>query len=58
MEDDPIVAELHKIREQLLEDHGGLQGLVEYIRKVQAQMPARVESLEPKPLVESHRKIS
>ena len=29
MTEDPIVEELHRIREEMLEEHGGLEGLVE-----------------------------
>lgn len=58
MEDDPVVEELHRIRKEMLEEHGGLQGLVKYLREMQSQMPDRVESLEPKRPVEGHRKIS
>lgn len=57
MEDDPIVEELHKIREQMLEEYGGLDGLVEHLRQMQAEMPERVVSLAPKPPAQS-RKVS
>ncbi len=56
--EDPIVEELHKIREEMLAEHGGLEGLVKYLRKIQAEMPERVVSLDPKPPIESRRKIS
>jgi len=58
MENDPIVEELHRIREQMLEEHGGLDGLVEHLRRMQAEMPERVVSLPPKALAQSQRKIS
>lgn len=38
MHDDPIVEEIHKIREQLLVEHGGLDGYVAYLQKMQEQM--------------------
>ena len=58
MSEDPIIDELHKIRESMLEEHGGLEGLVRHLRETQAEMPQRVVSLEPKPPVETKRKIS
>ena len=58
MMEDPIVEELHKIREEMLAEHGGLEGLVRHLREVQAQMPERVITLEPKPPAKTKRKIS
>ena len=58
MVEDPIVEELHKIREEMLAEHGGLEGLVKHLREVQAEMPERVVKLDPKPPIESKRKIS
>lgn len=58
MVEDPIVEELHRIREEMLAEHGGLEGLVKHLREVQAEMPERVVKLEPKPPIESKRKIS
>lgn len=58
MTEDPIVEELHKIREEMLAEHGGLEGLVKHLRKVQAEMPERVVRLDPKPPIETQRKIS
>jgi hypothetical protein len=58
MTDDPIVEELHKIRQEMLAEYGGLEGLVKHLRKVQEEMPERVVRLEPKPPIETNRKIS
>jgi hypothetical protein len=58
MLEDPIVEELHKIREEMLAEHGGLEGLVKHLREIQAQMPERVVNLDSKPAVVSHRNIS
>jgi hypothetical protein len=58
MVEDTIVEELHKIREEMLAEHGGLDGLVKHLREIQAQMPERVVKLASKPAVVSHRKIS
>ena len=58
MLDDPIVEELHKIREEMLAEYGGLEGLVKHLREVQAEMPERVVKLDPKPPIQAKRKIS
>jgi hypothetical protein len=58
MTEDPIVEELHKIREEMLAEDGGLEGLVRHLRDLQAEMPERVVRLDPKPPVETKRKIS
>lgn len=39
-------------------EHGGLEGLVKQLRKIQAEMPERVVKLDPRPPIESKRKIS
>jgi hypothetical protein len=57
MIEDPIVEELHKIREEMLAEHGGLEGLVEHLRKVQAELPERVVTLDPRTPVETKRKV-
>jgi len=48
MHNDPIVDELHKIREQLLEEHGGLEGYVAHLQKMQEAMKERVVGREPR----------
>lgn len=58
MHDDPIVEEIHKIREQLLKEYGGLDGYVAHLQEVQAQMKDRVVSREPRRPVVTKRKIS
>lgn len=58
MIEDPIVEELHRIRQEMLEEHGGLEGLVKYLQEVQSEMPERVISLPPKPPIATSRKIS
>jgi hypothetical protein len=55
---DPIVEEIHKIREEMLAEYGGLEGLVKHLQELQTQMPDRVVKLEPRPPVETKRKIS
>ena len=58
MTEDPIVEELHRIREEMLEQYGGLEGLVKHLSQMQAEMPDRVVTLEPRPPIETKRKIS
>lgn len=58
MIEDPVVEELHRIREEMLEQYGGLEGLVKHLRKIQSEMPERVVSLPPKSPIETKRKIS
>jgi hypothetical protein len=58
MIEDPIVEELHKIREDMLARHGGLEGLVKHLREVQAEMPERVVTLPPKRPIETNAKAS
>jgi hypothetical protein len=50
MIEDPVVEELHKIREEMLEKYGGLEGWVKHLREVQAEM-GPVVTLDPKPPV-------
>jgi len=56
MFDDPIVEEVHKTRERLLEEHGGIEGFLRHIRLMQEQMKDRIIHLDPKPPAEPVRK--
>jgi len=58
MLEDPIVEELHKIREEILAECGGLEGLVKHLREVQAEMPERAVKLDHKPPIQAKREIS
>jgi hypothetical protein len=58
MVEDPVVEELHRIREEMLEQYGGLEGLVKHLREVQSELPQPAVTLEPKPPVATKRKIS
>jgi hypothetical protein len=58
MNEDPIVEELHKIRERMLEEYGGLEGLVKHLREIQAETPHRVVSRPPKSPIQTRKKIS
>lgn len=48
MIEDPVVEEVHRTRERLLEKHGGMEGFLKHIREVQKQMKDRIVRLEPK----------
>jgi hypothetical protein len=52
MMDDPIVDEVHQTRERLLLEYGGMDGLLRHLREIEAEMPERVVSLEPRQPVE------
>src|SRR5436853_409227 len=48
MANDPIVEELHKIREELLEEYGGLDGYFEHLLEGQELKKDRIASREPR----------
>lgn len=58
MIEDPIVEEIHRTRERLLEEHGGMDGYLEHIRKVQAELPQTVVRLPRRVPIEPPRKTS
>jgi hypothetical protein len=56
MIDDPIVGEVHKTRERLLTDYGGIEGLLKEFRAIEDEMKDRVVRLNPRPPVRTRRK--
>lgn len=48
MPDDPIVEEIHKIRERLLEKYGGFDGYVEHLLQEQEKIKDRLVTLPPR----------
>ena len=58
MVEDPIVEELHKIREKLLEEHGGFEGYFEHLKTLQEELKDRIVTREPRRPVVINRKIS
>jgi hypothetical protein len=58
MPDDPVVEELHRIRENLLREHGGLDGYVAHLREMQIAMKDRVVTRQPRTPSVAKRKVS
>ena len=58
MIEDPIVEEIHKTRERLLEEYGGMEGLLRHLREIESEMKDQVVRLEPRPPIVTRRKIS
>jgi len=58
MADDPIVEEIHKIREELLEEYGGFDGYVKHLKEVQEELKDRLVTREPRPPITTTRKVS
>jgi hypothetical protein len=58
MNDDPVVKEIHEIREQLLEEHSGLEGYFAHLRNMQEKMKYRIVSRQPRPPAVTTSRIS
>ena len=58
MADDPIVEEIHKIREKLLEQYGGFDGYMKHIDELQQELKDRLVTRDPRPPVTTSRKVS
>jgi len=58
MIEDPIVAEIHETRERLLKEYGGMENFLKEIRAIEAEMKDRVVRLEPRPPIETKRRVS
>jgi hypothetical protein len=58
MSDDPVVDELHRIRESLLQEHGGLDGYVAHLREIQIATKDRVVTRQPRTPAVTKGKIS
>lgn len=55
---DPIVDEIHEIREKLLEQYGGFDGYMKHIEELQRELKDRLVSRESRPPVATSRKVS
>lgn len=58
MNQDPVVHEIHKIREELLAQYGGLDGYMKHIEELQQEFKERIVSREPRTPVVPTRKVS
>ena len=58
MIEDPIVEEVHKTRERLLQRYGGFKGVLRQLREIEAEFKDRVVRLEPRRPIETKRKTS
>ena len=58
MTEDPIVEEIHKIREELLEEYGGLDAYMQHIEELQKELKERLVTREPRRPVTTGRKVS
>lgn len=58
MAEDPIVEEIHKIREELLEQYGGFDGYMKHIEKLQEELKDRLVTRDPRPPATTSRKVS
>jgi hypothetical protein len=48
MAKDPIVAEIHEIREGLLREHGGMDGYIRHLEDLQTALKDRIARREPR----------
>ena len=58
MTEDPIVAEVHATRDRLMQEYGGMENLLKEFRAIEAEMKERVVRLEPRPPIDTKRRIS
>ena len=56
--EDPVVAEVHQTRARLLERYGGSEGYATHLRQLEAEMADRMTTREPRPPVQTRRKVS
>lgn len=59
MAKDPIVEEIHKIRAELLEEHGGIDGYIRHLDELRLELKDRIVHREPrKPITITRQKAS
>jgi len=58
MNEDPVVEEVHKTRERLLAEYGGMDGLMREFRAIEDEMRDKVVRLKPRPPARTTRKRS
>ncbi|HKR64949.1 MAG TPA: hypothetical protein VJZ00_14540 [Thermoanaerobaculia bacterium] len=57
MAEDPIVEEIHRIREELLQEYGGFDGYMKHLAELQDELKDRLVTRDPRPPVTT-RKVS
>ena len=55
---DPIVDEIHKIREELLAEHGGMDGYMRHLEELRIEFKDRIVRREPRKPTITKRKVS
>jgi len=58
MPKDPIVDKVHKIREKLLQEHGGMEGYMRHIQELQTELKDRVVRRSPRRPITTAHKVS
>ena len=58
MINDPIVDEIHKIREELLTEYGGLDGYMRHLEELRHEFKDRIVRREPRKPEVTSRKAS
>ena len=53
---DPIVEEIHQIREKPLKEHGGMEGYIRHLEKLSVELRDRIVHREPRTPVLSKSK--
>lgn len=56
--DDPVVDEVHQTRARLLDRYGGSEGYAVHLRQLEIEMADRLATREPRPPVQTRRKVS
>jgi hypothetical protein len=53
---DPIVEEVHRVREELLKEHGGMDGYIRHLERLRVELRDRIVHREPrKPAVSTSK---
>jgi hypothetical protein len=55
---DPIVEEIHKIRQNLLEEYGGMEGYMRHLEELQVELKGRIVRREPRKPIVTKQKAS
>jgi hypothetical protein len=58
MAKDPIVEEIHKIRKDLLEEHGGMDGYIRHLEELRSELKDRLVRRESRKPVVTKQKAS